>query len=65
MDTGSESRGMRTVPKGLKRTAVLEGPMAEITASRSSRVNRARFSTLPPYLSARKFTLELRNWSQR
>ena len=52
---------MRTVPKGLKRIAVFEGPMAAITASRSSSVNRARFSTLLPYISARRLTWELRN----
>lgn len=65
VEIGLESKGMRTVPQGLKRSATLGAPMAAMMASRSSSVKRQRFSMLPPYLSVRKFTLELRNWSQR
>ena len=62
---GLESSGIHTIPQGLNLSATFEAPMAEMTASRISRVKRARFSLLLPYRSVRKLTLSLRNWSHR
>jgi len=53
------------VAKGERRMAVLRAPTAAATASTTSRPNRARFSSDPPYWSVRLLEADWKNWSGR